>query len=636
MKNFRKAVRDSLHHWPRILISTLCAMGVAALWSANIGALWPVIDMTLRGESMQTHYSKLVDEQSKELDSLTAQVATAPPDRQEELQRQIANVQDSQVWNRRWLSMSQRFLPQDPFHTICFIMAGVLLSTLIKHILMMANDLLVASVSTSIVKNLRTRLFERTVYMDRRTYDQHGTSMVMALITNTCDGLAGGLMNLFGSAIREPMRIISCLALAAYFNWRLLIASLVLAPTMIFFVVYCNRKIKTVAHTIIGKTAFLHEVLLEALNNIRTVQAYTTEPQECQRFDDSAETMRRISLKLTFYSGLSRPFTELIGISMVTVTVCLGSYLIVNQATHIGFVRLATEPMQISTLLIFFGLLIGASDPLRKLNGVFTSIYTGGIAADAIYGVIESPTKLTEPASPRRPQSPHRVLSIRGVDFAYEPSHPVLQDISLDIPYGRTVAILGGNGSGKSTLINLLCRYYDPSAGTLSLDDVRYDEMTLREVRRRIALVSQTTEMFNRTVMENIRYGREDASEQEVIEAAKLAHAHEFILTSLTHGYDTIVGSAGSRLSGGQRQRIALARAILRKPEILILDESTSQIDMGSELLIRDSIATLAGHMTIIIITHREALISLADEVYTVENHRLVRQSEHSHEARAA
>jgi ATP-binding cassette subfamily B protein/subfamily B ATP-binding cassette protein MsbA len=172
-------------------------------------------------------------------------------------------------------------------------------------------------------------------------------------------------------------------------------------------------------------------------------------------------------------------------------------------------------------------------------------------------------------------------------------------------------------------MIQLLCRYYDPTEGSISLGGVDIRNLALRDLRGRIALVSQSTELFNRTVMENIQYGSPDATEEEVIEAAKLAHAHEFITHALSDGYQTVVGQGGQKLSGGQRQRIALARAILRKPEILILDESTSQIDMASEIQIRETLQTMKGQMTIIIITHREALIALADEVYTLHKGKL-------------
>ncbi len=294
---------------------------------------------------------------------------------------------------------------------------------------------------------------------------------------------------------------------------------------------------------------------------------------------------------------------------MIAVTVCAGAYLIVNKQTHIFFLRICDEPMDVARLMMFFALLIGASDPLRKMSGVFSSIYGGSIAADNLYQMLDHPPGLVEPAQPKTVAAPHQEIALTGVSFAYTPECPVLTDINLRIPFGKTIAIVGANGSGKSTLIQLLCRFYDPVAGSVSINGTDYRELSIADIRKRIALVSQHTELFNRTVLENIQYGSPESTREQAIEAAKLAHAHEFIITALENGYDTVVGQGGQRLSGGQRQRIAMARAILRRPEILILDESTSQIDMASELLVRESLADMKGQCTIIIITHREALL---------------------------
>jgi ATP-binding cassette subfamily B protein/subfamily B ATP-binding cassette protein MsbA len=275
--------------------------------------------------------------------------------------------------------------------------------------------------------------------------------------------------------------------------------------------------------------------------------------------------------------------------------------------------------MSVTDLLIFFGLLIGASDPLRKLSGVSVMIYQGMVSSELLYGILNAKPVLAEPAEPKKLLGRHHQLSLKNVSFHYHPNQPVLSDVSLEVPFGKTIALLGSNGSGKSTLIQLLCRYYDPEAGSIQLDDIDLKELALADIRSRITLVSQSTELFNRTVFENIQYGSPNATKEEIEIAARMAHAHEFITQSLTDGYNTIVGQGGQKLSGGQRQRIALARAILRKPEILILDESTSQIDMASEIQIRETLQAMKGQMTILIITHREALIALADKVYNMQ-----------------
>jgi ATP-binding cassette subfamily B protein/subfamily B ATP-binding cassette protein MsbA len=628
MKPFWNAIRDSLHHTPALIVATLCSVGIAFLWGSNIGALYPVVEMTLNGESIQSWLEKgaqASDAEAKALESQIAQPnpALSPKDRDliERRTKQALSTRDYKLGLVAW---ADRFLPRNPFQTICWIMGLLMVSTLIKHALMLTNDLLIGHVSTSIVRDLRMRVFNSALAMDRKTYQAYGTSGLLAAITAAADGLTAGLIHLFGAAIREPLRIASCLIMASLINWRLLLLSLVLAPALVAIVVFFNRKIRRAAASILGRNAGFHEVLLEALGNIFTVQAFTMEPHERDRFRICTNEMKRVQLKMVFWTGIGKPFTEMIGVAMVAITVCAGAYLVVNKQTHLAFLRVCDSPMSVTDLLIFFGLLIGASDPLRKLSGVSVMIYQGMVSSELLYGILNAKPILPVPSDPKTLLGRHHQLSLKNISFHYHPSQPVLSNVSLEIPFGKTVALLGSNGSGKSTLIQLLCRYYDPVAGTIQLDDIDLRDLALSDIRQRLTLVSQNTELFNRSVFENIKYGSPNATKDDVELAARLAHAHEFITNSLSEGYETIVGQAGQKLSGGQRQRIALARAILRKPEILILDESTSQIDMASELEIRETLQAMKGQMTILIITHREALIALADEVYTMQSGVLV------------
>ena len=637
MKNFWTAIRDSLHHSPAIILATLCSVGIAFLWGSNIGALYPVIDMTLKGDSMQSWFEKSIDaaNEKRTLIELQVQFIGKPADiafrftgqpvvakskLQKSQEKDLRSEQANIAWLEWGLNWANALLPRDPFQTICYIMGLLIVSTLLKHVLMLANDLLIGHVSTSIARGIRMRVFDVAMHMDKKTFQSYGTSGLMAAITSAADGLAAGLMSLFGAAVREPLRVLSCLIMACFISWRLLLLSSILAPLLIVVVIYFNKKIRSIASSILGRNAGFHEVLLEALNNIFTVQAFTMEKQENDRFSDCTKDMRRAGMKMIFYTGLSKPFTELVGVGMVAITVCAGAYLVVNKETHIFFLRICDNPMSITDLLIFFGLLIGASDPLRKLSGVSIAIYSGAMSANFLYGIIETKPVLPQPALPVVIEGRHQRLSVSNVSFHYNPSQSVLKNVSLDIPFGQTIAILGANGCGKSTLIQLLGRYYDPVEGSIQFDGIDLRNMATHDIRNRISLVSQSTELFNRTVFENIQYGCPNSTRDEVVVAAKLAHAHQFIMDSLSDGYETIVGQSGQRLSGGQRQRIALARAILRKPEVLILDESTSQIDMASELQIRETLQSMKGQMTIVIITHREALIALADHVYHMKD----------------
>jgi len=253
------------------------------------------------------------------------------------------------------------------------------------------------------------------------------------------------------------------------------------------------------------------------------------------------------------------------------------------------------------------------------------------VGAQALYPLLDTPSKLNEVLHPRPVPSPHREIRLEGVSFSYDGIDTVLRDVNVSIGFGERVAIVGPNGGGKSTLVNVICRFYDPTTGRVLLDGVPLTEVAVHDLRRRIAMVTQQTELFNESIHYNIRYGRWDATDEEIEVAARQAYAHDFI-SEFPEGYRTMVGPNGFRLSGGQRQRIALARAFLRNAEILVLDEATSQIDVDSERLIHAALSAYVANRTVIMITHRASTLALADSIIEVDHgvvtKRLVQQQQ--------
>jgi ATP-binding cassette subfamily B protein/subfamily B ATP-binding cassette protein MsbA len=405
-------------------------------------------------------------------------------------------------------------------------------------------------------------------------------------------------------------------------SWRLTLASLIFAPLAAFLILYLNRQIRGLSVRIIGRSMFFHHVMLEVFNALMTVQSNTMEDFERQRFRESTGYMRRMACTATFYNSLTSPVTELMGMGMLCSGVIVSAYLVLNQSTTIFGIPMCDEPFNVSSMTVFFAMLIGTADPLRKLSGVITGVNNGMAAANMLYPLLELQSQVVESTSPKSLPAPHERIEFRNVSFSYDGVQEVLRHVDLTIQRGERLAVVGPNGGGKSTLMNLLCRFFDPREGDLLIDGVSLRDVSLRELRGRIALVNQQTELFNETILHNIRYGRWNATEEEVIAAAKMARAHEFI-SSFPNGYQTILGPNGQRVSGGQRQRIALARAFLRNAEILVLDEATSQIDVESERLIHDALADFGRDRTLIMITHRESTLSLATRIVRIEGGRL-------------
>jgi ATP-binding cassette subfamily B protein/subfamily B ATP-binding cassette protein MsbA len=287
-------------------------------------------------------------------------------------------------------------------------------------------------------------------------------------------------------------------------------------------------------------------------------------------------------------------------------------------------IRMTDRPISVAALLCFYGMLVGASDPARRLSDVFNGLQAGVAAADRLFPVLDRQPMIADPASPRPLPDSYLRLSFQHVDFHYVVGQPVLRDLDFSVRAGETLCIVGPNGCGKSTLVGLLPRFYDPVSGSIRVDDIDLREFRLRDLRKFVGMVTQTTLLFDDTVFNNIRYGSLQATPEQVVEAARRAHAHRFIEEKLEHGYDTIVGPGGGKLSGGQRQRIALARAILRDPRVLILDEATSQIDLESEQLIHQALEEFIRDRTAIIITHRLATLELADRILVMESGRAI------------
>lgn len=656
MDHFLRALREAWRYWPTLLTAFLFSLTAASLWGTNIAALFPIIETTLHGQSIpewnrqrQLRAEREIAELRAQLENMTAAPTAARSAAATASQESVASktvpaqaassvagdkrvaleieVLRSRLWRAEhayasasrlgpWLD---RYLPDTAFRTVVMIVILIGFSTAAKQLLAVSSQMMVAYVSQSIARDIRLRIFDRALTLDRPRFNLHGTSGFSANITHTTEMLASGITAFYHGAFSEPCRIIACLAGAFYISWRLTLVSLLFAPLIAFIMLGLNRRIRSLAKRTLNRSLNFHQVMQEVFQAIGTVQAYTMEDFERERFRQSTREMRRASLKAHFFQTLTNPLTEVLGVGMLCIALAASAYLVINRETTILGVRMSEEPLTISTTMVFFGMLIGAADPLRKLSSVISAVNSGMAASSVLYPMLDTQSGILEPAVPRELPRRHSVIEFRGVRFSYDGLHDVLRGVNLRIAYGEHLAIVGPNGGGKSTLISLLCRFFDPTEGEILVDGIPLCEVGLRQWRRRLALVTQQTELFNETIDHNIRYGRWDATPEEVIEAAKRARAHDFI-AALPDGYNTVVGPNGQRLSGGQRQRVALARAILRDAEILILDEATSQIDRESERLVHEALSDLGRDRTLVMITHRESTLSLATRIVQVQH----------------
>jgi ATP-binding cassette, subfamily B, bacterial MsbA len=635
MNNFARALKLSLRYRWTFTGSILCALGVAVLWGGNIGAVYPLVEISLKGESLPewagrriTSYEQQVAAHRQTLTTLDAVVATGTPD-QPAVRAETIRKRDhaeSMLSTYRWADANviRPYLDLTPFTTLVLVIGLLLVGTFVKSMFLYFNQLLVNRVSQLSIIDLRKEFYRRTLRTDVARFTADGTSELMSRFTYDMENLLTAMQEFFGKLVREPLKMVACLVGAGWVSWRLLLFSLILAPPAAFLIRRLAKALKRANRKLMEEMTEMYEILDETFQGIKAVKAFTMERHERRRFHLSNKQYYEKSMRIGRYDALTRPLTELLGIGTISVAMLAGAYLVLNQATHVFGIRLCDEPLSLSMMVVFYGMLAGTSDPARKLSEVFSRIQRGAAAADRIYQLIDRKPSIVNPPNPQPLPRHRRELAFEDVRFHYQPTQTVLDGVTLRIRFGETIAVVGPNGCGKSTLANLVPRFFDPVGGRVTLDGVDVRDVRLRDLRSQIGLVTQETLLFDDSVLNNIRYGAPRSRREDVIAAARQAHAHQFIEEKLDRGYDSRVGPRGGRLSGGQRQRIALARAILRDPAILILDEATSQVDLESEQLIHQVLEQFVRNRTTIIITHRFSTLALADRIVVMNAGRML------------
>jgi ATP-binding cassette subfamily B protein/subfamily B ATP-binding cassette protein MsbA len=634
MKNFYRAVRLGLRYRWTLVFASICSLMVAVLWGGNIGAVYPIVEVVFKGQSLDQWANEQIATSEKKSDELRGMIAqfekqldaTNDPAQKTALEKDIRRrqweleaEQEAVVQTKKLQPWIERYMPRDPFQTLLLIIGLLLVGTLVKDVFLVAGSILAERIAQRATLDLRKEFYRRTLRMDLAAFNESANSDLLARFTNDLGSMTLGIQIFYGRAVREPLKMVVCLAGAAFICWRLLFLSLIVVPVALLLINSLARSMRRASRRAMEEMSLLYNVLVESFIGIKIVKAFTMERAERWRFHLGAKEFYRKSMKIARYDALVRPTTELMGILMISLAILAGAYLVLNQETHLLGVRMTYRSLGLAELLLFYGLLAGASDPTRKLADVFSHFQRAAAAADRVFEMYDREPKVVDPPRPQALPRLQKEIVVEGIQFAYQTGQQVLHGVDLTIPFGQTMAIVGPNGCGKSTLVNLLPRFFDPQQGRVLWDGIDVRDVRRRELRLQIGLVTQEPFLFDDTVMNNIRYGAPGATAEQAIAAAKQAHADRFITEKLERGYDTMVGSGGVRLSGGQRQRISLARAILRDPSLLILDEATSQVDRESEQTIHRVIADFIRGRTTVLITHRLETLALADSIVVME-----------------
>lgn len=550
-----------------------------------------------------------------------------------DLDARTAEIRKAQSKTAAWLEgylwlqpRVGRYLPQDGFRTLLLLLGMVMGAIALKGFFLFLQEVLVADVMQLTLFDIRNRFFRRTLALDVSSFGDQGSSELMSRFTNDMDSLAQGLNTLLSKVIREPLRALTCLGIAMFLNWRLTCLTLVLVPISALTANRAGRIMKRAVRRSLESMSNIFKILQETFQGIVVVKAFTQERRERRRFFKETKSLYKKSVKVATIDAMSDPVLEMLSLSMVSIALLAGAYLVLRRTVFLDLglfrLQLAAQRMQIEDLLYLYATLAMIADPVRKLANVHSRIQRAAAASDRICALMDRQPVVADRPGARRLPRHHGSIEFHQVVFGYNDREPVLRGLDLSVRHGETIALVGPNGCGKSTLMNLLPRFFDVHSGAIRIDGHDVREVSLRSLRRQVGMVIQDTVLFEDTIANNIAYGSPQAGREAVVEAARKAFAHQFI-SALPDGYDTHVGERGLGLSGGQRQRIALARAMLRDPAILILDEATSAVDIQDEALIRKAIEDFSRGRTTFLITHSLGTLQCADRIVLMNRGRI-------------
>ncbi|MFN9753641.1 MAG: ABC transporter ATP-binding protein [Planctomycetota bacterium] len=628
MKNLVRALRQALTYRWSILGSLLCSIGVAICWGANLGGVYPFVEVVLHGKTLTEWAEQQIAESAGEVQKLDGIIAQLKADaaaggelRNREAERQVQL--DRIASTEKLLPFLKEYTPKDAFQTLTLIIVLLLVATLFRGLFLMGNMILVARVGQRTILDLQNQVFQNVMSMEMHELGVHGTGDLVNRIRGETGLIGQAITNLFGKTLREPLKMFACLACAAWINWRLLVVSLLVVPIAIVLMLILARSTKRANRRAMEESAKLLNRLYQAVTYSRIVRAFTMETHERARFEVVSREVYKRGMKISLYGALARINNELLGLSIIGLAVLAGGYLVIKGETSLFGIPISATPMKFGEVMTFFAFLCGVADPLRKMSDVYGTLQAGQVAADRVYPLIDQQPAVGNPEQAVPFPAGQVELEVENVHFAYDSQKQVLKGLSFRVPAGSSLAIIGPNVCGKSTFINLVPRFFDPTSGCIRVNGIDLRDFGVKQLRKQVGYVTQTAMLFADSIANNIRYGTPHASQIEVISAARKAHADSFI-QELTHGYDTDVGEHGGRLSGGQRQRLTLARAILKDPRVLLLDEATSQIDPQSELLIHQTLKEFIKGRTTVIITHRLSTLELVDRILVMDEGRAV------------
>lgn len=503
--------------------------------------------------------------------------------------------------------------------TLLAIGLFLVIMTFLKTGCYFASVAIMVPLRTGIVRDIRMKVYHKIVSLPLSFFSDERKGDIIARMSGDVNEIETSITGSLEMLIKNPILLICYFGVLIYVSWQLTLFTLIVLPLMGWMMGRIGRKLKHKSLDAQNKWSDTMAQLEETLGGMRIIKAFTAERKMTERFDRCTNEFRDASNRVSIRQASAHPVSEFLGTVLIVMVLWYGGTLIFSDHS----------PIDAPTFIFYMVILYSIIQPLKDFSKATYNIPKGMASVERVNKILNAENTIAETAHPKHIDGLEQNIEFRNVSFTYNGStQEVLKDVNLNVKRGQTIALVGQSGSGKSTLVDLLPRYHDVTGGDILIDGVNVKDLAIADLRSLIGNVNQEAILFNDSFYNNITFGVEHATMEQVIEAAKIANAHDFIMES-EHGYDTNVGDRGCRLSGGQRQRISIARAILKNPAILILDEATSALDTESERLVQEALERLMKTRTTIAIAHRLSTIKNADEICVLYEGRIVERGTH-------
>lgn len=500
------------------------------------------------------------------------------------------------------------------------LLLGLILSalTFFKTLTYFGGSAFLMPLRTGIVRDIRNAIYEKILRLPLSYFSEERKGDIMTRISADVNEVDSSITSSLDMLVKNPIFIVIYLTVLVVISWQLTLFTLLVVPLLAFGIGRIGKKLKSKSLSMQSKMSDSMSQIEETLGGLRIIKAFIAEEQMEERFVRVTNEYRDIANRVAIRQSAAHPVSEFLGTVMIVLVLWFGGWLIFS----------GNSPIDANLFIYYLIILYTTLQPLKDLSKAGYAIQKGLASMERINAILAAENPIREPAHPVQAEDFRSCIVLKDVDFHYSEGREILRGINLTVRKGQTVALVGQSGSGKSTLVDLIPRYHDVTGGSISIDGTDIRQMGICSLRGLIGNVNQEAILFNDTIRNNIAFGKQGATQEEIEAAACIANAHDFI-AGMEEGYDTVVGDRGCRLSGGQRQRISIARAILKNPPILILDEATSALDTESERLVQDALERLMSTRTTIAIAHRLSTIRHADEICVLHEGRIVERGTH-------